>query len=211
MVSILPADSLNAQRPAAAHFPPPLALPPEPHTAGRFHYPPTLVGTLKARARVTLAGAIIACVALGTLLLLLGIFDERAGTEARRGGTGKNRGFLCVGGGERRAQVCVSFWGECTLACAALAMQASRVRSRFLSCKVAIHLCWLPCRRRAQGRDSGWGVPANRRLHWCHRGCHVRIPRPRRVSAASSCRRQGRRRAAARGQLDFRTWSGHSL
>ncbi|KAI3428486.1 hypothetical protein D9Q98_007311 [Chlorella vulgaris] len=49
-------------------------------------------GTLKARARVTLAGAIIACVALGALLLVIGIFDEAQGVAARRGGTGEPKG-----------------------------------------------------------------------------------------------------------------------
>lgn len=62
-----------------------------------LHYQPSppaspclspLAGTLKARARVTLAGAIIACVALGALLLVIGIFDEAQGVAARRGGTG---------------------------------------------------------------------------------------------------------------------------
>lgn len=37
---------------------------------------------------MTLAGSIIACVALGTLLLVIGIFDEEAGSAERRGGTG---------------------------------------------------------------------------------------------------------------------------
>jgi hypothetical protein len=55
-----------------------------------------LAGTLKARARVTLAGAIIACVALGALLLVIGIFDEAQGVAARRGGTGAV-GLLSLG------------------------------------------------------------------------------------------------------------------
>ncbi|KAL4439221.1 hypothetical protein ABPG77_004123 [Micractinium sp. CCAP 211/92] len=48
-----------------------------------------LSGTTKDRARVTLAGAIIATIALFALVLALGVFDEETGKANRRGGTGE--------------------------------------------------------------------------------------------------------------------------
>jgi hypothetical protein len=68
-----------------------------------------MAGTTKARARVTLAGSIIACVALGLMLLVIGVFDEEASSSARTGGTGE------VGGGRWGvpwcwASVCKCVW-----------------------------------------------------------------------------------------------------
>lgn len=50
---------------------------------------PCAAGTTKDRARVTLAGAIIATIALFALVLALGVFDEETGKANRRGGTGE--------------------------------------------------------------------------------------------------------------------------
>ena len=46
-------------------------------------------GSTRERARVALAGTIISCVALGFMLLAIGVYDEEAGKSERRGGTGK--------------------------------------------------------------------------------------------------------------------------
>ncbi|PSC69847.1 membrane transporter [Micractinium conductrix] len=51
-----------------------------------------LIGSTRERARVALAGTIISCVALGFMLLAIGVYDEEAGKSERRGGTGEPKG-----------------------------------------------------------------------------------------------------------------------
>ncbi|KAI7836797.1 hypothetical protein COHA_009342 [Chlorella ohadii] len=51
-----------------------------------------LTGTTKSRSRVTLAGSIIATIALFALIMVIGVFDEEKGKAARRGGTGEPKG-----------------------------------------------------------------------------------------------------------------------
>ena len=50
--------------------------------------PHTHAGTLKARARTTLSGAIIASICLFVWLILAGMHDEKAAALERKGGTG---------------------------------------------------------------------------------------------------------------------------
>ena len=138
----------------ATHLHPPLCYAPSSAPAG----------TLKARARVTLAGAIISCVALFALLLVVGIFDEEAGKATRRGGTGER----CVWGSHcQPAAAAAAVAAAAAALCCGAAAAAVPAVSRDMPLAPPSAGCKLPsltitnhCRR-AQGGDVRRGVPAH--------------------------------------------------